>query len=154
MECGGVHVEPSEGKLTYSNTELTHAAKIAQDDIKRLKSAIKTSSFRRRHVLDITGNEIPAASLAGCILIVPAEVSADKMYCLPAPAAVKPYIAGRGYEIDIRNDSSKQVTLVSEHKTAKLDGGNTIGQNSGSRWYISMLPQEGMGETYELVRLS
>jgi len=151
MEQGGIHLEPSEGKLTYTNTELASKCKQVQTELTRLRCLMKGPKLRKKHTLEFTGQVIPPSALAGGILVVPSELSGDILYILPSPAVLKPHILDRGYEIDIRNDSNKQVTLITDCKSVRIDGGNTVGPNSGSRWYVAMSPLE---EGYEVIRLA
>jgi hypothetical protein len=142
------------GQLVLSNLQITYQLRQLEERAKQLRISISASQ-RKMHVLDVTGVELPAQALLGGIVIVSESVAAAKTYTLPAPRTVATQqTAMRGYEIDVRNDSNCQITLVSGHKHARINGADTIAPSAGSRWYLSVVSAVPGHEAYELIRLT
>jgi hypothetical protein len=142
------------GQLVLSNLQITYQLRQLEERAKQLRISISASQ-RKLHVLDAGCVELPAQALLGGIVIVPESVAAAKVYALPAPRTVATQqTAMRGYEIDVRNDSNYQITLVSTGKHARINGADTIAPNAGSRWYLSVVCAVAGQEAYELIRLT
>jgi hypothetical protein len=108
---------------------------------------------RKKTVLDSNTTEIPATSMLNGILVIPASVSSEKIYKLPLPKQlITSSNMSNGYSVYIRNDSAHPVTIISDNKKVTIDGANTIGSTTGSKWYLSLHIDEN-NESYEFIRL-
>ena len=139
----------SDTKITWTATELTHAVKELKKAVKSCSVAsLPTESIRSDHTLSVSSSEIPVATLLGTIVIVPEGALPDVRYTLPAPKALISAARGKGYDIDIRNDSKQSVTILSAI-TGAISGPDTIEAGSGSRWHLKI-----EGDGYRLIRLT
>lgn len=145
-----------DGRLTLSNTELTHKVKTLYVEAEKLKLSIKSGgNTRHKSTLLPRSSGILPISLIRGILIVPKDLAGEAEYTLPSPQELTNIDKTReGYDFHIRNDSGHPITLSCKHAGTLLDGQDQVAEGTGSTWHLSYTGYTPGDYSYEVTRLT